>query len=90
MVAFEFVVNTVSALQVSDLAVPFTGAVLMGFWKEMNSMRKQMIQWQAKIDTTLFGASGSNGLSGTSKDHEERIRILEHDRMQHNTQHRIT
>lgn len=66
-----------SGISVGDAAITFTGVVLLGFWREMNALRKQTLQWQSRIDTTLFGVSGHNGLNGTSKDHEERLRTLE-------------
>lgn len=66
-----------NGISMADAAIAFTGVVLLGFWREMNSLKKHTLQWQSKIDTTLFGASGNNGLNGTTKDHEERIRSLE-------------
>lgn len=71
------VVPVSSGASIQDIATVFTGIVLIGFWREMNSLKKQMTQWQSKIDTTLFGPNGSNGISGISKDHENRIRFLE-------------
>jgi hypothetical protein len=40
-------------------------------------MRDDIKVWQSKINTTLFGPNGDNGLNGTSKDHEHRLRHIE-------------
>lgn len=61
----------------TTLAVGFTGFVLAGFWREIHAFKRSVESWQSKIDVTLFGATGDNGLNGTSKDHEQRIRSLE-------------
>jgi hypothetical protein len=66
-----------SELTVTTVAVIFSGIAFMGFWREMNDLKKQVITWMSRIETTLFGASGSNGLNGISKDHEERMRQIE-------------
>lgn len=62
---------------VTTVALAFSGIALVGFWREMNSLKKHMISWTSRIETTLFGASGNNGLNGITKDHEERLRQLE-------------
>jgi hypothetical protein len=65
------------SLTLTDIAVTFTGFVLIGFWREMHSLKNDIRAWQAKINTTLFGPNADNGLVGTSKDHEHRLRDLE-------------
>lgn len=62
---------------VHTLSLGFTGFVLTMFWREIHSFKRQVERWQSKIDTTLFGPEGNNGLNGTTKDHETRIRVLE-------------
>ena len=64
-------------ITLESLAVGFTGVVLAGFWRDTRGLQKEIRSWRAKIDTTLFGPEGSNGLNGTVKDHEQRIRVLE-------------
>lgn len=61
----------------TTVAVAFTGFVLAGFWREIHTFKREVTRWQSKIDTTLFGATGDNGLNGTAKDHEARLRALE-------------
>ena len=74
------VVSTLApGMTAETAAMGFTGLVLTGFWREQRALREDMRTWQAKINTTLFGPNGDNGLNGTSKDHERRIRTLEHD-----------
>lgn len=66
---------------VTTVAVAFSGIAFLGFWREMNALKKQMTAWMSRIETTLFGASGNNGLNGITKDHEERLRQLERARI---------
>lgn len=68
---------TLMQMDIPTIAVSFTGFVLIGFWREMHAFKRSQQAWQAKIDTTLFGPEGSNGLNGVIKDHEQRIRALE-------------
>ena len=56
----------------------FAGMVFAGFWREIHSFKQVVSAWQSKIDTHLFGVAGNNGLTGMVKDHEERIRDIEH------------
>lgn len=70
-----------------DLGAIFQGltlAFLIWFWNAFNQVRDKLNEltqetkeWQAKIDVVVFGATGSNGLNGTVKDHEVRLRLLE-------------
>lgn len=62
---------------IHTVALGFTGFVLTMFWREIHAFKRSVEKWQSKIDTTLFGPQGDNGLNGTSKDHETRIRVLE-------------
>jgi hypothetical protein len=66
-----------NSIHLSDLAITFAGFVLAGFWREIHLFKRDVGKWQTRIDTALFGATGDNGLHGTSKDHEQRIRLLE-------------
>lgn len=74
-------------LNVGTLMQGLTLALLVWFWNEFHAIKQRLTdfqreskEWQARIETGLFGATGENGLHGTSKDHETRIRLLE----QHN------
>jgi hypothetical protein len=60
------------------LITAFAGMVFAGFWREIHLFKQAVSAWQSKIDTHLFGAAGNNGLTGAVKDHEERIRDIEH------------
>lgn len=66
-----------------DAAVWFTGGAIAFFAREIYSFKREVLRWQAKIDTTLFGPEGANGLNGIVKDHELRIRSLEADSHTH-------
>lgn len=66
-----------AGVDLHTLSIAFTGFVLTAFWREIHAFKQSVERWQSKIDTTLFGATGDNGLNGTSKDHETRIRALE-------------
>lgn len=61
----------------TSIAVTFAGFVLAGAWREIHTFKRHINQWQAKIDTVLFGPGGDNGLHGMTKEHERRIRRLE-------------
>jgi hypothetical protein len=61
----------------TSVAIAFAGMVLAGFWREIHAFKRQIEKWQARIDTVLFGPDGGNGLHGTTKDHEQRLRRLE-------------
>lgn len=69
--------TTADAITPTSIAVTFAGFVLAGFWREIHTFKRHINQWQAKIDTVLFGAHGDNGLNGVTKEHEQRIRRLE-------------
>lgn len=62
---------------IHTLTLAFTGFALTMFWREIHAFKRSVEKWQSKIDTTLFGPEGNNGLNGKSKDHEQRIRTLE-------------
>ena len=62
---------------VAAIAISFAAFVLAGFWVEIHGFKREIIKWQSKIDTVLFGPEGNNGLNGTLKDHESRLRQLE-------------
>lgn len=62
---------------IHTVALAFTGFALTMFWREIHAFKRSVEKWQSRIDTTLFGPEGNNGLNGTSKDHEVRIRVLE-------------
>jgi hypothetical protein len=79
MTLSQSVATLAPAVSAEAVAMTFTGLALTGFWREQRALREDMRTWQAKINTTLFGPNGDNGLNGTSKDHETRIRALEHD-----------
>ena len=64
-------------MDIQTIAISFTAFVLAGFWREVHHFRTATQKWQSKIDVTLFGPEGSNGLNGTIKDHETRLRALE-------------
>lgn len=68
---------TSSTTDLTGIAVAVAGFILAGAWREFHQFKREIQGWQARIDTVLFGADGSNGLNGTSKDHEQRIRLLE-------------
>lgn len=72
-----------TGMTISDAAVWFTGGAIAFFAREIYSFKREVLRWQAKIDTTLFGPEGSNGLNGMVKDHEVRIRQLESDNHTH-------
>jgi hypothetical protein len=72
-----------NGINVSDFAIAFAGFVLAGFWREIHLFKRDVGKWQARIDTALFGATGDNGLHGTSKDHETRLRALERHHQAH-------
>lgn len=65
-------------VDVSTIALGIAAFVLAGFWREIHGFKREILRWQSKIDTVLFGAEGGNGLNGTAKDHEQRLRVLEH------------
>ena len=67
-------------LKLTDIAGTIATAALVGFWHEMRAFREEIRLWRAKIDTTLFGPEGNNGLNGKSKEMEHRIHDLEHSR----------
>lgn len=69
---------SLGGFDIAAIAVSFTGFILAGFWREIHNFKREVLRWQSKIDTTLFGATGDNGLNGTTKDHEQRLRVLEH------------
>jgi hypothetical protein len=71
-------------IDVAAIALAFAGFVLAGFWREMHKFKREIQQWQSKIDTVLFGPMGDNGLHGTVRDHETRIRMLEHQTLSEN------
>lgn len=61
-----------------------TIAILLWFFTSLHQIKEQLSdlkretkEWQAKVEVGLFGATGENGLHGLSKDHEQRIRLLE-------------
>lgn len=61
-----------------------TLAILVWFWNAFHQIKDQLTdlssttkEWQAKIDVALFGAKGDNGIHGTVKDHEQRLRHVE-------------
>jgi len=64
-------------VDVSTIALSVAGFVLAGAWREFHAFKREIQKWQAKIDTALFGAQGDNGLNGTTRDHEARIRVIE-------------
>jgi hypothetical protein len=64
-------------LTVTDIAVSFSSIILLAFWRDMNRFKQDTQTWQATIETALFGRDGTNGINGTVKDHEVRIRDLE-------------
>lgn len=71
----EYLLNFLQAL---------TAFLLIWFWTafhqikdKLTELTKETKEWQAKIDVVVFGATGNNGLHGTSKDHETRLRLLE-------------
>jgi hypothetical protein len=66
-----------ASMDFQSFAITFAGFVLAGFWREIHMFKRDVGKWQAKIDVVLFGATGSNGINGTTKDHEQRIRQLE-------------
>ena len=68
---------TSTSTDLTGIAVAVAGFLLAGAWKEFHSFKREVQQWQSKIDTVLFGAEGGNGLNGTAKDHETRLRMLE-------------
>lgn len=68
---------TADAITPTSIAVGFAGFVLAGFWREIHTFKRHINQWQSKIDTALFGVNGDNGLNGTQKDHEARLRLIE-------------
>lgn len=65
------------AITVESIGLGVTTFVLVGFWREQRALRDDIKVWQSKINTTLFGPNGDNGLNGISKDHEYRIREIE-------------
>ncbi len=66
------------AVTLESIGLGVTTIALVGFWREQRALRDDIRVWQSKINTTLFGPNGDNGLNGTSKDHETRIRTIEH------------
>jgi hypothetical protein len=72
-----------TGLSLSDAALWFAGGAIAFFSREIYSFKREVLRWQAKIDTTLFGPEGQNGMHGTVKDHELRIRLLEADHHTH-------
>lgn len=79
-------VETANAVSVDmgTILQGLTVAILLWFFTQFHQMKdnlaefkKETKEWQAKVEVGLFGATGENGLHGTSKDHEQRIRALE-------------
>jgi hypothetical protein len=71
-------------LDLNGVLQTVTVALLLSFFGSVNKLRDQLTrltketkEWQAKVDVALFGATGDNGLHGTVKDHEARLRSLE-------------
>lgn len=72
------------SLNLSGVLQALTVALLLWFFRAFDALRDQLTQltketkeWQARVNVALFGATGDNGLHGTVKDHEARIRSLE-------------
>lgn len=61
----------------TTIAFSVAGFLLAGAWREFHRFKRDVEQWQSKIDVVLFGPQGDNGLNGTSKDHESRLRLVE-------------
>jgi hypothetical protein len=68
-----------AGFDLQTIITAFAGMVFAGFWREIHLFKQTVTSWQSRIDTHLFGPSGDNGLTGMVKDHEERLRVLEHD-----------
>lgn len=61
----------------SNIALAVAGFLLAAAWRELHHFKREVQRWQGRIDVVLFGPNGDNGLNGTSRDHETRIRRLE-------------
>lgn len=71
-------------INLSAILQGVTVALLVWFWNSVHGIKEQLTtltketkEWQAKVDVALFGATGDNGMYGTVKDHETRLRLLE-------------
>jgi len=64
-------------LEIGTIGLGIAGFLLAGAWREFHHFKREVQKWQSKIDVVLFGPEGNNGMNGTSKDHEQRIRLLE-------------
>ncbi len=63
--------------EIGTITLGIAAFLLAGAWRELHAFKREIQQWQSKIDTVLFGPEGNNGLNGTMKDHEQRLRVLE-------------
>lgn len=70
-------ITTDAGLGFHDAVAGVAALALTGFWREMHSLKREITSWRATIDTTLFGPHGENGLYGTVRDHEQRLRRVE-------------
>lgn len=68
---------TSPAVTVESIAMGVAALMLTAFWKDSRNEWKKAAEWRGEMKATLFGVNGTNGLVGTSKDHETRIRELE-------------
>lgn len=52
-------------------------ALLIGALQQLADFRRKVQSWQDRMDVAMFGPDGRNGVYGSVKDHELRLRRLE-------------
>lgn len=85
-------VNTtdIARIDLSSIMQGLTLGILLWFWNQFHQIKDRLAEltretkeWQAKVDVAMFGVTGTNGMHGMSKDHEVRLRLLEHHGKRH-------
>jgi hypothetical protein len=64
-------------LDASNILQTVIALLLAGQWNATATFKREVRRWQDRVDVTLFGPGGDNGLNGTMKDHEQRLRAIE-------------
>jgi hypothetical protein len=62
------------AVSLETIVTGFAGLAAIAFWREMRALRDDFTTFRSTIHTALFGPEGNNGINGTVKDHETRLR----------------
>jgi hypothetical protein len=64
-------------LDPSNILQTVIALLLVGQWNATSTFKREVRRWQDRMDVALFGPDGNNGLNGTVKDHEQRLRAIE-------------